>query len=285
MMGKVKIIKPGFFTTVQDKGRFGFSKYGVPKSGAMDQLSFDMANSLLGNDQNAACIEWTMQPPVLQFSEPTAVSLTGAFTTAFLNGNTVEMCRRILVHPGDVLKMNYCKKGVYGYVGIKSGFLTPEVLNSRSFYTSITDQQLLKKNTEVPYASFDTFEKQFSSLSMNFSIDTSSLLRAYKGPEFGQLTGEQKKMLQNADFTISNTRNRMAIQLNERVLNNLSPIITAPVLPGTVQLTPSGQLIVLMRDSQTTGGYPRVLQLTDTAINSIAQKQTGQKLSFNVINF
>ena len=74
----------------------------------------------------------------------------------------------------------------------------------------------------------------------------------------------------------------MAIQLKEVLTNKLSPIITGPVLPGTVQLTPSGKLIVLMRDCQTTGGYPRVLQLSEVGINSIAQKVVGDMLRFEL---
>jgi len=72
----------------------------------------------------------------------------------------------------------------------------------------------------------------------------------------------------------------MAYQLNERIENNLKPIITSLVLPGTVQLTPSGQLIVLMRDCQTTGGYPRVLQLCEKSISILSQKFTGNTIHF-----
>ena len=135
MIGGVEILKPGLFTTIQDEGRFGFSKYGVPKSGAMDQVSFGFANLIVGNEKNAACIEWTIQPPVLKFHEATIIVLTGGQTDAFLNDKKMEMYREIQVFKNDILKINFCKKGVYGYVGIKNGFLSEKVLHSRSFYT------------------------------------------------------------------------------------------------------------------------------------------------------
>ena len=107
----------------------------------------------------------------------------------------------------------------------------------------------------------------------------------YKGPEFDALNEDQKSKVLDAFFTISNTINRMAIQLEEKIANTLPSIITSPVLPGTIQLTPSGKLIVLMRDCQTTGGYPRVLQLSENSINHIAQKRMKEKCGFKLIEF
>ena len=108
-------------------------------------------------------------------------------------------------------------------------------------------------------------------------------MEVFKGPEFEYLTLEQQAQLFNNKLTISNLNNRMAYQFKEPLKNNLNPIITSQVLPGTVQLTPSGNLIVLMRDCQTTGGYPRILQLKETSINVLSQKMTGQTLQFKLL--
>lgn len=285
MIGDVEILKPGLFTTIQDEGRFGFSKYGVPKSGVMDQMSFGFANLIVGNEKNAACIEWTIQPPVLKFHEATIIVLTGGQTDAFLNDKKIEMYREIQVFKNDILKINFCKKGVYGYVGIKNGFLSEKVLNSRSFYRSVTPQFRLHKNDTISYQSSTDYRCHFSTISAPLFLENSHELDVYKGPEFDALNEDQKSKVLDAVFTISNTINRMAIQLEEKISNTLPSIITSPVLPGTIQLTPSGKLIVLMRDCQTTGGYPRVLQLTETSINHIAQKRMKEKCSFRLIEF
>ena len=105
----------------------------------------------------------------------------------------------------------------------------------------------------------------------------------FKGPEFHLLSKNQQEFLINSQFTISKDNNRMAYQLSEILENNLESIITSLVLPGTVQLTPSGKLIILMRDCQTTGGYPRVLQLKESAISVLAQKLTGNPINFRLI--
>ena len=283
MMGSVKIVKPGFFSTIQDEGRFGFSEYGVPRSGAMDQKSFAYANSLLGNDKNSACIEWAFQAPFLQFSEPTIISLTGALVDAFLNDKKIKMYQQIQVQKEDILCIKFCKNKVYGYVGIKKGFLTPVTLKSRSYFKSITDDYMLRVNDEIPYQKNLVFKSQFSTISEPVFDKNLDTLQVYKGAEFDLLSSAQKATLLEGDFTISNSINRMAIQLEEKLHNTLPSIITSAVLPGTVQLTPSGKLIVLMRDCQTTGGYPRVLQLTEDAINTIAQKRMQEKCGFSLL--
>ena len=103
----------------------------------------------------------------------------------------------------------------------------------------------------------------------------SPILKVTKGPEFSKLSLEQQELLCSQNFEVSKHNNRMAYQLLPLFHNSLDSIFTAPVLPGTIQLTPSGQLIVLMKDCQTTGGYPRVLQLTEESINILSQKFTG----------
>ena len=109
-----------------------------------------------------------------------------------------------------------------------------------------------------------------------------STLQCYPGPDFEELNKQQKKRLFEP-FTISEDNNRVGYRLHETIENNLKPILTSAVLPGTVQLTPSGTLIVLMRDAQVTGGYPRVLQLTSFSVDILSQMITGNSIKFGVL--
>jgi len=111
---------------------------------------------------------------------------------------------------------------------------------------------------------------------------TSNTFFCSKGPEFDLLSKAQQQKLLSDEFTISNDNNRMGYRLKEPVENDLKSILTSGVLPGTVQLTPSGKLLVLMRDCQVTGGYPRVLQLTGQSINQLAQKTTSDRIKFEL---
>ncbi|WP_025739612.1 5-oxoprolinase subunit C family protein [Aquimarina pacifica] len=282
-MAEVKILTSGVLATLQDQGRFGFGQYGVPQSGAMDQVAYRLANHLLGNQNNEACIEWAFRAPVLQFSEDTEIVLTGAIATTFINDKKVGAYRKIKIYKNDVLRIDFCKTGVYGYIGVKGGFLSPMVLKSRSFYKSISPQWVLKKNDAIPYRSMHFFENHFSTISTSFDLQKNKKLPVYKGAEFNWLSDTQKSRLLDDQFTISNAINRMAIQLEERLPNSLPSMLTGPVLPGTVQMTPSGMLMVLMRDCQTTGGYPRVLQLSEEAINMIAQKRMKETFAFELV--
>ena len=139
--------------------------------------------------------------------------------------------------------------------------------------------------TEQPIL-YDVFDEPigigFTKLSINKQHFNNTNIDAFKGPEFDLLSASQINALDSTIFHIG-INNRMAYQLQETVANSLPAILTSAVLPGTVQLTPSGKLIILMRDAQTTGGYPRVLQLTEASINRLAQKKLMNEIEFRVV--
>ncbi|WP_299314582.1 biotin-dependent carboxyltransferase family protein [uncultured Aquimarina sp.] len=282
MISSIEIISSGLYTTIQDSGRLGFSKFGVPRSGVMDRQSFFLANAILNNDNNCAVIEWTMIPPILKFHSDAIISITGAVCVPFLNNEKKKMNSQLFIKKGDVLKLKHAVKGVYGFVGIRSGFQSEVVLKSRSQYKMITTSSILQKGDIVPYKVNAIFSTSYTAINQTVFWDKSNEIIAFEGPDFDLLSETQKYDLLDMDFTISRDRNRMAIPLDELLKNDLESMLTSPVLPGTVQLTPSGRLIILMRDCQTTGGYPRVLQLTKDAINNIAQKRTGGQIRFEL---
>ncbi|SEM23178.1 biotin-dependent carboxylase uncharacterized domain-containing protein [Aquimarina amphilecti] len=283
MMSKMTLLSSGMYTTIQDGGRFGYSKYGVPKSGAMDLQSYFLANAILDNDKKCAVLEWAMIPPILEFEDDTVVSVTGAICVPFLNEIKQKMNSQIQIRKGDVLRLKNVTNGVYGFVGIKFGFQSEMLLRSRSQYNEITSLSSLRKNDQVSFKIVVDFSTSNASLFTPPFWGKKDRINVFEGPEFDMLTDHQKHQLLNAKFSISNTRDRMAILLDGLLENTLSSMLSSPVLPGTVQLTPSGRLIVLMRDCQTTGGYPRILQLTKESINVIAQKRSGESIKFDVL--
>ena len=111
---------------------------------------------------------------------------------------------------------------------------------------------------------------------------TNEVIHVYPGQEFNQLSKRQLQLLLNQEFKILHSSNRIAYLIEPKIKNSLKPVLSNPVLPGTIQLTLSGNLIVLMRDCQTSGGYPRILQLSDDAINIMAQKKPNSKIKFKL---
>jgi biotin-dependent carboxylase-like uncharacterized protein len=278
----LKVLKSGFFITIQDLGRFGHRDIGVPISGAMDIESVNKANLLLENDPNDAVMEITMMGPKLQFEEATAISLSGAHLEAKLNDTPIENHQVVQVSEGDILSFGKLKGGFRTYLAVKGGFQTEKVLGSRSQYFPVTKKKRIKDGDEIPYTETISYQPLISEVKIEDHFLTDEL-EVFKGPEFSLLTDKQLAELFAKPFTVSKANDRMAYQLNELVEGHSHSMLTSGTLPGTVQLTPAGRLIILMKDGQTTGGYPRILQLSEAAICVLAQKKSGDSLSFKLI--
>jgi allophanate hydrolase subunit 2 len=218
------------------------------------------------------------------FKAATLIAITGADFSAQINDKKIGLNTVIPVQAGDVLSFGKRQWGCRTYLAVKGGLLTPQILGSRSFYKGITTGAIIRKGQELPYV---LYEQGFSIRHAAVRIDAhrfaNQQLLCSKGPEFDLLSGRQQQQAISSVFTLSNDNNRMGIRLNELIENNLPSMLTSAVLPGTVQLTPSGTLMVLMRDAQVTGGYPRVLQLTEAAIASLAQKVAGEEVRFALV--
>lgn len=281
----IKVIQPGLFTSVQDGGRIGFRNYGVPKSGVMDKISATFANAILNNNYSDAVLEITLVGPSLVFTENTLFSLTGADISPRLNDLEISNFKAYKVTFGDILSFGKLKKGARAYLAVKGGFQTDIVLNSRSYYTGITSKAFIEKNDALMYHEFDKdTSKNTGKIKADYSFFETPILEVTRGPEFDIFSEEKTGKLILEKFTISNANNRMGYRFNEIVVPHNKSMITSPVLPGTVQLLPSGQLIILMLDAQTTGGYPRILQLTEKSMAILAQKKTGDKIKFKLLS-
>jgi len=277
----LKVIDAGFFLTVQDTGRFGYRNKGVPVSGAMDSYSASIANSLLENKDTDAVLEITMTGPRLQFEEATYITVTGAEMSANLNGVPISNYQVHKVAKRDILSFGKLKNGFRCYLAVKNGFRTDEILGSRSFYKPITSLNRIKEHMELSFESVSEFKPKLSNIKPA-PFHKEHILKSYRGPEFGLLNDRQLETLFSKDFTIAKENNRMAYQLNEKLEGHNATMLTSATLPGTVQLTPAGKLIVLMRDGQTTGGYPRILQLSSKAISILSQKKIRDQVSFQL---
>ncbi|QWX82666.1 biotin-dependent carboxyltransferase family protein [Cellulophaga sp. HaHaR_3_176] len=278
----LKVLKSGLFTTVQDLGRFGFRDKGVPVSGVMDIKTVYKLNMLLENEENDAVLEITMTGPTLEFEKNTFISLGGAELSMTLNNEPIDNYKVIKVKEGDILSYGRLKKGFRAYIAIKGGFQTNMVLGSRSYYSSIKLNGILKDKSTVDYKKVDSFKPKINALKVDEFL-SEEVLHVAKGPEFDLLSDKQLESLFFKKFTIANENNRMAYQLVEIIMGHSKSMLTSATLPGTIQFTPSGKLIILMKDGQTTGGYPRILQLTDEGISILSQKKTGDVITLKLM--
>ena len=278
----IKILDPGLYSSIQDKGREGYQKYGVPISGSMDLKSSNFANFLLNNPINAALIEATQFGPKILFDVSTYISITGGNMNPLINNKKVSMNKAVNINKGDILKLGHSKNGLRSYIAIKDGIKSELLLGSRSFYNGISPKFKLEKGDKFKIVSFNEKLNSLSKINMKNTYESKYIL-VFKGPEYNNLSLGEKNFLLNNSFTISNENNRMAYKLKEKLKNKLKSIITSPVLPGTIQLTPGGEIIILMKDCQVTGGYPRIFQLEEESINHIAQKKTNDIVNFKIV--
>lgn len=276
----LRVLKSGIYTAVQDQGRKGYAQYGLPISGAMDMYSANLANLILGNSLNDAVLEIFFGMSKFEFLEETAIVVTGGDFSAKINNELVNLNTVIRVQKNDILSFGRRINGSRTYLAVKNGFSTLEVLGSRSQYQGITPQNKLEKGDELPYLSSISSSRRNAGIKRKTSHFTTTKISVFKGPEYDMLSPDQEALIINKTFSISNDNNRMGYRLNELIPNDFQSMLTSAVIPGTVQLTPSGKLIILMRDCQVTGGYPRILQLTEQSINQLAQKISGDSFEF-----
>ena len=168
MGAEIEVLQAGLFSSIQDLGRKGFLKYGVPLSGAMDNFSAQMANLILNNPPDSAVMEITQLGPKLKFHSSTTIAISGADLSAAINGLSVKMNLVHSVKAGDILSFGKPVSGTRAYLSVAGGFQTEKILDSRSWYDGITSYYRLEKSMKLPILAIKDFGTQtFSSVKVN----------------------------------------------------------------------------------------------------------------------
>ena len=276
----IEVIDAGFYSSIQDQGRMGYRHLGVPVSGAMDQKAFNLAHQLLGKTPDFSCIECTLIGPILRFHEPCSLVLTGAHMQALVNENPIQNNISIAILPGDVLKLRRATKGLRTYIKINQAIISPVVLGSTSFYKPLTQDVVLKKGSHLFWIKSEKVtNKSNARIRWDDSYLLSNDLAVEKGPEFNVLSKAAQQQIFKNDFLI-NSQNRMGYRISSSFSMDAVSMLSGAVRPGSVQITPSGTLLIAGVDGQVSGGYPRIFQLTEEGLNVLVQKKEGDTISF-----
>lgn len=285
----IRVIRPGALTTVQDRGRFGWQRDGVPVSGAMDDVAFRVANWLVGNRSNEAALEATLTGPALQFAEPTAVAVTGADMDARINGHRLPPWHARRVNAGDTLTLDGARRGCRAYVAVAGGIVTDPVLGSRSTYARaklgghqgrVLRRDDVLRTAPVPGDTARTWRPR--GVDVGWLHLRRQVARIIAGPHLAMLSAASRRELYTCDYTLSPESDRMGLRFHGEPLRLQAPveILSGAVAMGTVQLPPGGVPIVLMADRQTTGGYPRLGEVATVDLPVLAQLRPGDHLRF-----
>jgi antagonist of KipI len=290
----ILIQKSGVLSTIQDLGRTGFRRFGINPNGAMDKAAVRLINILLGNDDAEAVLEMHFPAPVLRFEEPAIVALGGADFGATLNDEPFENWRPVSVRKNQTLKFTRKIFGNRVYLAVKGNFEIGEWLGSRSTNLAAGiggfDGSSLTKGDRL----FFKQQTNGSSQTANYKISKNLIpqysahpaARVVAGAEFERLTALSERDFLKRDFTISQNSNRMGFRLTGEPLYLIDKIelASSAVDFGTIQLLPDGQMIILMADHQTSGGYPRIAHVVSTDLPILAQLGAGDRINFQMIS-
>jgi len=285
-----KVLKPGLFTTVQDLGRYGRLKYGVPISGAMDQLSHIAANILVGNDIDAACLEMTLIGAELLALSKIQIAITGGEVSPKIDGVDVPMWQTLNVDEGCTISFGRMKSGCRIYLSVRGGINVPLVLGSRSTYRrggfGGIDGRQLKAGDVIEAFKISLLENERiipSELVPQFS--NSIKAHVTLGPQAEMFTEEGIETFLSSQYKITLEADRMGYRLEGPQIKHKekADIISDALLPGAVQVPKDGKPIIIMRDAQTTGGYPKIAVATTSDLCLLGQAKPNDMVEFEKV--
>lgn len=285
---EIKIVSAGLFSTIQDEGRSRSNEYGIPESGYLDSYSAQIANILVGNPSNSPILECILTAPKLEFKGKGVIAFVGAKVEARLNGLIVSEEETIVVNTGDKLEFGKFERGNILYIAVAGRWEVSEVLGSYSTLTlanfgGLEGRAFKSGDTIMVYDSESP--KREISLELKRYLPYQLTVRVIEGIEWENISIESRHQFLNSSYKISSKSNRMGIRL-EGVpvpVNGLEIKSSAACL-GMIQLPPNGLPIILMKDGQTVGGYPRVAKIIDCDISRVAQLRAGDQISFELIS-
>ncbi|WDH83702.1 biotin-dependent carboxyltransferase family protein [Paenibacillus urinalis] len=309
----IRVMKPGMLTTVQDLGRWGFQKYGVPVSGAMDKDAARIANMLVGNEETDAVLEVTLSGAEFRMEHSGLIAICGGDLKPVMDGEALPMWRPLFINEGSRIKFRgpdySSKRGCRAYIAAAGGMDVPVLMGSRSTYVrgglGGYSGRMLQSGDTLPILKpevrsrlleqlmADKGEKRSGYVTTSWFINPSliysreNVIRVVEGNHFTWMSSHSQIRFEQQKYVIEPSSDRMGYRLRGMdgplELQGEIELLSEGVSEGTIQLPPVGEPIVLLADRQTTGGYPRIAQVASVDLALLAQFPPGVHLSFRLI--
>lgn len=300
-MPELKVIDPGLFASIQDAGRFGFRRYGVPWSGVLNPEAAKLANALAGNPLDWAVLEYFQNGLTLQLKH-------GSLRLAVVGDCLLNLQREgqhrifrsgrsVTLQQGDTLHIGRIHSGKVGYVAVSGGFDLPAVMGSSSTYLRAgfggLNGDLLRAGSILPVAT-STESGANRYLPVEFKrgdygesphdARPPKTIRLIMGPQDDYFTRAAHQLLCSEVFRISHDSDRMGCRLVgphlEHDPDRGAEIISDGLVPGAIQVPGSGAPIVLLADGPTVGGYPKIATVISADLPTLATMMPGEELCF-----
>ena len=286
----ISIRDPGPLTTVQDLGRFGQLRYGIPQSGALDRFALIAANRLVGNGDDAAGLECTLLGPTFETDRPCVIAVTGAEAKVTLNGLEVPQWATVMLDPGDVVKVGAARAGLRSYVGFNGGIDVPPLMGSRATYVRGEfgghEGRALRRGDHLQI--FDAVRPAPWQLARNLipGYGDEPVLRVVLGPQDDRFSAAGIASLLGSVYRLSPQSDRMGARFQGDRIEHAQghDIISDGTALGSIQVPGDGQPIVLLVDRQSTGGYTKIATVCSFDIGRIGQLRPGKTVRFVAVD-
>lgn len=286
----ITILAPGAQTTVQDLGRPGQLRYGVPPSGPMDRRAFILANRLVGNPDGAAGLECTITGPRFEVEGACAIAVAGAAMPVTVNGTPAPAWVTLALRAGDMVKIGLSRAGVRAYVALAGGIDVPEVLGSRSTYLrgrlGGIEGRALRAGDRLRLFPVPPPPARRVRPAAIPDFAGEPTIRAVLGPQADRFTEEGLEAFREGVYEMLPQSDRMGARLSGPRITHARghDIISDGIALGSIQVPGDGQPIVLLVDRQSTGGYTKVATVCSVDVGRLGQVKPGQHVRFRAVS-
>ena len=285
----VHVLDPGPQTTVQDLGRAGQLRYGIPPSGPVDRAAFVVANRLAGNDDTAAGLECTYMGPRFRVDRACAIAVAGAPVPVTVNGAPAPRWATIVLGAGDAGRVGAPRAGVLSYIAFSGGLDVPVVLGSRSTYIrgrlGGLEGRALRPGDVLKVLDGPLPVPRSLATPPSVGGEEEAILRVVLGPQADRFTDEGVRTFLGSVYEMTQQSDRMGARLKgPRIAHARGhDVISDGIALGSIQVPGDGQPIVLLVDRQSTGGYTKIATVCSFDIGRLGQVKPGGKLRFSAI--
>ncbi len=289
-----EVLEPGILTTIQDLGRYGFSRFGVPPSGALDAFSFRVGNLLVGNGEGEASLETTLMGLKIKALREAVIAITGGDLAPSLNEEPLEMWRTHLLVEGDVITFKRVRAGCRAYLAVSAGFVVPKIMGSCSTYLSGSfgglEGRKLRRGDILCTPDTST---ALNKLGLRFprewipSPGKEKSLRVIAGPQNHHFSEKGIQTFHSSCYQVTPQSDRMGVRLEgpkiERRSDVEESIISEGLISGAIQVPGDGEPIIILTEL-VTGGYTKIATIISADLPTVAQLKPGDQVRFKTIS-
>jgi antagonist of KipI len=289
-----EVLEPGILTTIQDLGRFGFSQFGVPPSGALDTFSLRVGNQMVGNREEGAVLETTLMGLKIRTLKEIVISITGGDLCSTLNGEPLEIWRTHLLVEDDIIHFKKVRAGCRAYLAVSGGFVVPKIMGSYSTNLSGSfgglEGRKLRRGDILHTLQIPS---PFNKLGLRFPSDwippleKEVFLGVIPGPQNHHFTEEGFQTFSSSSYQVTPQCDRKGVRLEgpkiERRTDAEESIISEGLISGAIQVPGDGKPIIILTEL-VTGGYTKIATIISTDLPKVAQLKPGDRVRFKPIS-